>query len=211
MDILDEKAGSGSYTKEHKIQSDVVSSDQSTSSSSSSEDEPILRPNKEAILHCLSMSRMRIVSQGNNFRRNAESFDCGPSALFDKSKTDGFFFAANKRIHYGSTNSVASDMQVEVSELGSPPSTNMSSLDEDGKGSLVNSTNPSELDLNEVRLRDIDEMSEQGMIDSHPLELTMKPDKIDEQDAHYFAEEDRGLAQDHTDRYAKLEVSFSFR
>ncbi|KAI3794609.1 hypothetical protein L1987_37241 [Smallanthus sonchifolius] len=154
------------HTKEHEVDRDVASTDQSASSSSSSEDdEPILRPNKEAILHCLSMSRMRVISQGNSFRRNAESFDCGPSSLFDKSKTDCFFFGSNKRVPYGSTNSVASYMQVEVSEVGSPSSTNMSSLDEEGKGSLVNSTNPSELDLNEVRLRDIDELSEQDTSD----------------------------------------------
>ncbi|XP_076957723.1 uncharacterized protein LOC143633274 [Bidens hawaiensis] len=147
-------------TKEHKVDHDVVSSDQSTSSSYSSEDEPILRPNKEAILHCLSMSRMRVISQGSNLLRNAESFDCGPSALFDKSKTDAFFFGSNKQVHYGSTNSFASDMQVEVSEISSPMSTNMSSFDGEGKRSLVNSTNPSELDLNDARFRDLDEVSE---------------------------------------------------
>ncbi|XP_076932198.1 uncharacterized protein LOC143597641 isoform X2 [Bidens hawaiensis] len=148
------------HTKEHKVDHDVVSSDQSTSSSYSSEDEFILRPNREAILHCLSMSRMRVISQGSNLLRNAESFDCGPSALFDKSKTDAFFFGSNKQVHYGSTNSFASDMQVEVSEISSPMSTNMSSFDGEGKRSLVNSTNPSELDLNNARFRDLDEVSE---------------------------------------------------
>ncbi|KAJ0501703.1 hypothetical protein HanHA300_Chr11g0403901 [Helianthus annuus] len=177
------------HTKEPEVNHDVVSSDQSTSSS---EDEPILRPNKEAILHCLSMSRMRVLSQGNSFRRNAESFDCGPSALFDKSKTDGSI----KRIHYGSTSSVASDMQVEVD---SPRSTNMSSIDEDCKRSLVNSTNPSELDLNEAILRDIDEVSEQDSstqpefsqraLDPDRFESTMKPEKSKEQDAHYLTED----------------------
>lgn len=163
--MLEETGGTAASSKEQEANHDI-SSDQSTSSSCSSEDEPILRPNKEAILHCLSMSRMRIVSQGSTILRNAESFDCGPSALFDKTKTDGFFFGANKRIHYGSTNSVASDMQVEVSDIGSPTSTNLT-FDEDSKGSLVNSTNPSELDL---RLRDIDEVSEQDTIDPIALE-----------------------------------------
>ncbi|KAI7750234.1 hypothetical protein M8C21_014669 [Ambrosia artemisiifolia] len=172
------------HTKEPEGDHDVVSSDQSTSSCCSSEDEPILRPNKEAILRCLSMSRMRVMSQGNSFHRNAESFDCGPSALFDKSKTDSFFFGSNKRIHYGSTSSLASDMQVEVSEHDSPRSLNMSSIDEEGKGSLVNSTNPSEMDLNEVILRDIDEESDR-------LESTMKPEKSNEQDAHCLTEKDR--------------------
>ncbi|KAJ0689518.1 hypothetical protein HanOQP8_Chr11g0406711 [Helianthus annuus] len=138
------------------------------------------------------MSRMRVLSQGNSFRRNAESFDCGPSALFDKSKTDGSI----KRIHYGSTSSVASDMQVEVD---SPRSTNMSSIDEDCKRSLVNSTNPSELDLNEAILRDIDEVSEQDSstqpefsqraLDPDRFESTMKPEKSKEQDAHYLTED----------------------
>lgn len=177
------------HTKEHEVDHDIVSSDQSTSSSCSSEDEPIRRPNKEAILHCLSMSRMRVISQGKSLLRNAESFDCGPSALFDKSKTDRCFFGSNKRIHYGSTNSFASDMQVEVSEVGSPTSTNLSSIDEEGKSSLVNSTDASEMDQYEVRLRDIDEVSEHGTtesgfsnhaLDSERCESIMKPEKINE-------------------------------
>nr|XP_043609725.1 uncharacterized protein LOC122581559 [Erigeron canadensis] len=198
VNISDENVGTETYTKEEEIRHDVVSSDQSTSSSSSSDDEPILRPNKEAILHCLSMSRMRMILQGKNILRNAESFDCGPSALFEKSKTDGFFFAANKQIHHGSTNSLASDMQVEVSELDSPRSTNISSLDEEGKRSLVNSRYPSEMDLYEARLRDIDEVSEHGFNDPHHLESTIKPDKHNEQGAHYFTE-DRRLTEDHKD------------
>nr|GEV67385.1 dentin sialoprotein [Tanacetum cinerariifolium] len=196
VDILDE-----AHSKELEVHHDV-SSDQSISSYCSSDDEPILRPNKEAILHCLSMSRMRVASMGTNLRRNAESFDCGPSALFDKSKTDGFFFGANKRIHYGSTNSVASDMLVEVSELGSP------SIDEDGIGSLVNSNNPSELDLN-ARLRDIDEVSENGRIDENLHESTLKQEKIDEQDARYRIGDERRMTHDHKDSCTKLEPESS--
>ncbi|KAI3667738.1 hypothetical protein L6452_42807 [Arctium lappa] len=211
--VPDEAAGTETCTKEE--QEEVhhhLSSDRSSSTSSSSEDEPILRPNKEAILHCLSMSRMRVVSARNNFHRHAESYNSGPSALFDKSKTDGFFFGGNKRIHYTSTHSVASDMQVEVSEIGSPPSTNISSLDDEasidtekGKGSVMNSTDPSEMDVNEARLRDTDEESEQETTEAgfsrwdlnrEPLESTMMPEKIDEQDAHCFTEKDRRLTQD---------------
>ncbi|XP_024973883.1 uncharacterized protein LOC112512248 [Cynara cardunculus var. scolymus] len=212
VSIPDEAAGTETYTKEEQeeVHHDV-SSDQSSSTSSSSEDEPILRPNKEAILHCLSMSRMRVVSAKNNFHRHAESYDCGPSTLFDKSKTDGFFFGGNKRIHYTSTYSVASDMQVEVSEISSPPSTNISSFDDEasidtekGKGSVMNSTDQSEMDVHETRLRDIDEKSDQETteagfsrwaLDREPLESIMMPEKIDEQDAHYFTEKDRRLTQ----------------
>lgn len=158
-DIPDEKSAIKESKKEKEIDYEI-SIKESSSSSSCSEDEPIMKPNKEAILHCLSMSRMRLVSQGKSFHRHAETFDCGPSSLFDKSKTDSFYFGGNKKFNYGSTNSIASDMQVEVSEIGSPSST---SLDLQLKSCLGDSTYSFDTDFNEneVRLSDTDDFSDQ--------------------------------------------------
>ncbi|KAI3526233.1 hypothetical protein L1887_05477 [Cichorium endivia] len=159
VDIPDEKSAIKESKKEKEIDHEI-SINESSSSSSCSEDEPIMKPNKEAILHCLSMSRMRLVSQGKSFHRHAETFDCGPSSLFDKSKTDSFYFGGNKKFNYGSTNSIASDMQVEVSEIGSPSST---SLDLQLKSCLGDSTYSFDTDFNEneVRLSDTDDFSDQ--------------------------------------------------
>ncbi|KAL7597956.1 hypothetical protein Lser_V15G26662 [Lactuca serriola] len=170
FDNPDEANRISKNTKEKEIEHEKISIDDSSTSSSSSssscsEDEKrMMRPNKEAILHSLSMSRMRSVSlslsQGKSFHRHAETFDCGPSSLFDKSKTDCFFFGGNKKIHYASMNSIASDMQVEVSEVGSPTSTSL--LNEN----LVDSVNSFDLDLNDVRLSDVDDFSDQSSVES---------------------------------------------
>nr|KAJ0204010.1 hypothetical protein LSAT_V11C500291550 [Lactuca sativa] len=80
-------------------------------------------------------------------------------------------------------NSIASDMQVEVSEVGSPTSTSL--LNEN----LVDSVNSFDLDLNDVRLSDVDDFSDQSSVESD------------------FSRTNHD-SNEKTDSYTKIEVSY---
>ncbi|CAK9164237.1 unnamed protein product [Ilex paraguariensis] len=177
FDLVDDHYEECSSEFQTKQMLDEVIKVGSRSSSSSEADEPISRINKEAILKCLSrsVSRNRGVDIEDNSRINDLSFDSGLPG-FEKTKVEERLYAV-KEMHHTPTHSIASDLQVEVSEVSSPPLTvdeNMSFSDEqssindgdaqkeiscDSEDTWLDSANLPIVDENESRLGGIYEIS----------------------------------------------------
>ncbi|CAI9301275.1 unnamed protein product [Lactuca saligna] len=111
------------------------------------------------------------ISEGNRLQRNANSFDCSPSTMLDERKADiVFFYGGKKRIGHAPSNSIVSDLQVELSD----EENSLKDLDLDKeKGSWLNLSNLSKSD-SEVALKPDGEED-----DTNPLS-----------DEHYVAPED---------------------
>lgn len=154
-----------------------LSSKSSRSSVGSSEDEdqrpPICKINREAILKSLSMRRNSVsVEMESNDQLQENNLSYANSALENASRLKQQYLADKPQKRHGMTFSIASDMQVEVSEISSPPLTigeNMSYQDDasasasemernaswDGLDSWAGSSRVSETDDNETRLTQV--------------------------------------------------------
>lgn len=140
----------------------------------SSEDErpPVCKINREAILKSLSMRRNSVsisdIEMESNDQLQENNLSYANSALENASRLKQQYFADKPQKRHGMTFSIASDMQVEVSEISSPPLTigeNMSYQDDasaydtemernaswDGLDSWAGSSRMSETEDNETR------------------------------------------------------------
>ncbi|XP_057772434.1 uncharacterized protein LOC130992004 [Salvia miltiorrhiza] len=144
----------------------------SEASEGSSEDDrpPVCKINREAILKSLSMRRNSVsvpdIEMESNDQLQENNLSYANSALENASRLKQQYFADKPQKRHGMTFSIASDMQVEVSELSSPPLTigeNMSYQDDadgemernaswDGLDSWAGSSRLSEAEDNETRL-----------------------------------------------------------
>ncbi|KAI7982465.1 hypothetical protein LOK49_LG15G01275 [Camellia lanceoleosa] len=187
-------------------------SGESSSSSSSEMNPPFSDANKEQILKSLSFSIRKNIDRENNASRNELLYDGIPSSFEKKGRGERFFCADNGYDH-NRTHSIASDLQVEVSDIGSPtltvdetisPSDGehlMSDGDVDldkqttcgGEEMWVASSQLSEVDENESRSRGVHEVSQQDLIEvgfsrnnkksEDLIESDMLPEKVVEQDS----------------------------
>ncbi|XP_042041146.1 uncharacterized protein LOC121786569 [Salvia splendens] len=130
------------------------------STGSSNEDvTPVCRINREAILKSLSIRRNSVsVPNMENEHLQENNLSYANSALENASRLKQQYFADKLQRRHGMTFSIASDMQVEVSELSSPPLTigeNMSCQEDnsswDGVDSWAGSSRLSEAEDNETR------------------------------------------------------------
>lgn len=175
--------------------------DRTSSSSSSEEDEPFYRIDKDAILKSLttpSATRNIVVD-------SQENLNPGPS-MSQKARMEEHYYYANGAMLPTPSHSIASDLQVEVSEVGSPPRSvdGTSSLEEEisvynremekdnasgNECTWVASSHPSRLDENESRSREVREVTEQDLVKSGfsninptlhiPPERVIQPDSVD--------------------------------
>ncbi|CAL5426825.1 unnamed protein product [Camellia sinensis] len=187
-------------------------SGESSSSSSSEMNPPFSDANKEQILKSLSFSIRKNIDRENNASRNELLYDGIPSSFEKKGRGERFFCADNGYDH-NRTHSIASDLQVEVSDIGSPtltvdetisPSDGehlMSDGDVDldkqttcgGEEMWVASSQLSEVDENESRSRGVHEVSQQDLIEvgfsrnnkksEDLIESDMLPEKVVDQDS----------------------------
>lgn len=162
--------------------------DGSSSSSSSEENIPISKTNKDAILRSLSFLNRKNTSEYkyDNGRAKDDSFD-----IFEKTRTEDPFFYDNKEMHHAPSNSLASDLQVEISEVSSPRS--ISSPDEeslmrhvgvkkeitsDSEEMCAVSSHLSGVDEHESKSREVHEVSEQDIIEVGFSRINHKSDSI---------------------------------
>lgn len=165
--VAENHRGGGIPTK--PTAQDELSLSSSSSSINSSEDErPVRIINREAILKSLSMRRNSVdIDTNENLQENNLTY--ANSALENASRLKQEYFAHKPQKRHGMTFSIASDMQVEVSEISSPPLTideNMSYRDDastfdgemdrntswDGLDSWAGSSRLSEVSDNDTRL-----------------------------------------------------------
>ncbi|KAL3530848.1 hypothetical protein ACH5RR_010170 [Cinchona calisaya] len=113
-------------TSEVKAKSMIIDgvSANSSPTSSSEEDEQFSRVDREAILKSLASPVYRKDSKNGDSSSDMEYYlnNSGPSMLFENRMEEGYFFTDRATLH-APTNSFASDLQVEVSEINSPPLT----------------------------------------------------------------------------------------
>ncbi|KAH6765669.1 hypothetical protein C2S52_016652 [Perilla frutescens var. hirtella] len=148
------------------------SNSSSPASSDVSEDErPVRIINREAILKSLSMRRNSVpdIDTNDNAQLQENNLSYANSALENASRLKQQYLADKPQKRHGMTFSIASDMQVEVSEISSPPLTideNMSHQDDasgydgemernaswDGLDSWAGLSRLSEFEDNEMRL-----------------------------------------------------------
>ncbi|XP_027126590.2 uncharacterized protein [Coffea arabica] len=158
-------------------------SGKSSTASSSEEEEQFPRVDKDAILKSLSSPVSRNISAKWDSRSEMEHdlINSGPSMLHDN-RMEGHFFA-DKACSHTPTYSISSDLQVEVSEISSPPLTvdgSISSHDENriSEGSMEGEITSSSEDISaasphqcgggdekESILKDIHEVSEIGTVE----------------------------------------------
>lgn len=155
----------------------------SSSRSSSEEDQPIFKIDREAILKSLSSMRRNALQEIENNERIGDNLSYANSALESASRLKEHYYYADKPMRrHAPSYSIASDMQVEVSEVCSPPLTideNMSYQDEDvstydgdierniswdGEDMWAGSSRMSEVDDNESRSTQVNEVIEQDII-----------------------------------------------
>lgn len=165
--VTENHCGGGVTTKPNA--QDELNLSSSSSSIGSSEDErPVRIINREAILKSLSMRRNSVdIDTNENLQENNLTY--ANSALENASRLKQEYFAHKPQKRHGMTFSIASDMQVEVSEISSPPLTideNMSYRDDastfdgemdrntswDGLDSWAGSSRLSEVSDNDTRL-----------------------------------------------------------
>lgn len=115
-----------------------LSLSEASSGGSSDEDHtPVCKINRDAILKSLSIRRNSVsipdIERESNNHLQENNLTYANSALENASLLKQQYFAEKPQKHHGMTFSIASDMQVEVSELSSPPLTigeNMSYQDD---------------------------------------------------------------------------------
>lgn len=160
-------------------------SGKSSSASSSEDEDQFRRVDRDAILKSLSspVSRNICINRDSRSDMEYDFSNSSPSMLY-KDKMEGRFFFADKPLGHTPTHSLASDLQVEASEIGSPPLTvdaSIASYDEEVQiyeGSMaVEITSSSEdisatschryggVDENESRLRDIHKVRENETVE----------------------------------------------
>nr|GMD17399.1 probable GPI-anchored adhesin-like protein PGA55 [Ipomoea batatas] len=172
--------------------------DRTSSSSSEEDDEPFYRIDKDAILKSLSTPS----SSRNIAVDSPESLNPGPS-MSQKARMEEHYYYANGAMLPTPSHSVASDLQVEVSEIGSPPRSvdGASSMEEEisvynrelekdtassNECTLAAPSRPSRLDENESRSREVHEVTEQDLVKSgfsniNPT-LHIPPERVIQQD-----------------------------
>ncbi|XP_016472680.1 uncharacterized protein LOC107794683 [Nicotiana tabacum] len=147
-------------------------SNRTSSTSSSEEDGPFYKIDKDAILKSIASPALR----------NLSSDPSHPSSsLLDSTRENERFYYPNRPVHRTSCQSIASDLQVEVSEVGSPPLTNdgSSSADEEisidgeiekaitsnSEDTLISSSHLARVDENESNSKEVREVTEQDIVD----------------------------------------------
>ncbi|KAL8146017.1 hypothetical protein AgCh_003956 [Apium graveolens] len=132
-----------------------------SSSSSSEESLPTCRANKDAILR--SIASFRRIATDDEYQVNGLTHDNDQIVLNNIKSDDGFLYAARVMNNHARTNSLASDMLVEVSEMSSPRS--MPSIDEEYSGNeevKEISSHPSQMDTSrESNSREVPEINDQ--------------------------------------------------
>ncbi|XP_059626510.1 uncharacterized protein LOC132269361 isoform X3 [Cornus florida] len=206
VDIDHEEDRNGTQTKRRLVKDD---NGRSSSSSSSEANEPFFNANSE-VLKSLSFSvpRNTPVHREDNNRTDELLFDSSPSA-FDRIRMEERFFHSDKGPHHTPTHSIASDLQVEVSEVSSPMVMTDGSISPADRESLIaelekettsgseklwiTSSYLSEAEEDESRSREVHEVSEQDIFDVGFLKINQKsndpimshelPEKVVPQDA----------------------------
>nr|XP_016487755.1 PREDICTED: uncharacterized protein LOC107807829 [Nicotiana tabacum] len=147
-------------------------SNRTSSTSSSEEDGPFYKIDKDAILKSIASPALR----------NLSSDPSHPSSsLLDSTREDERFHYPNRPMHRTPCHSIASDLQVEVSEVGSPPLTNdvSSFADEEisidgeiekaitssSEDTLMSSSHLARVDENESNSKEVREVTEQDIVD----------------------------------------------
>ncbi|KAK4351584.1 hypothetical protein RND71_030897 [Anisodus tanguticus] len=184
------------YSNEEQIKSVLVEdiSNRASSLSSSEDDKPFYKIDKDAILKSIASPALRNLS--------GDPSHSGSSSLDNMREEDKRIYYPNRPMHRAPGQSIDSDLQVEVSEVGSPPLTNdgSSSADEeisiDGEiqkaianenTTLMSSSHLARVDENESNSREVREVTEQDIVEfgfsrfnnvphNIPLERTIEPD-----------------------------------
>ncbi|WRX34938.1 hypothetical protein QQP08_027858 [Theobroma cacao] len=174
----------------------IKNNDSGYSSSSEANDELILdqtsKPSQIFSDHVQKTLNLSIPPRGKTVSRLP--YDSSPSPS-EKRRTDISLFLANRRYGHTPTCSIASDLQVEVSEVGSPPLTSdgtVSSVDGDSvtyDGDVdrdINSDseelwggsfNLSRSEANRVKLRELHDISEENSVEVELSGLNRKPEE----------------------------------
>lgn len=133
---------------------------------------PLPKPNKDAILRSLTSFARRnpATAKNDTGEANGVPYDTD-QFMYDRTRPVDQFFFADKDLNHTRANSLASDMQVEVSEISSPRS--ISSQDEECSEDMkkgitsgseemcVGSSHASGVDEPESLLKNLPEVSEQ--------------------------------------------------
>lgn len=184
INVPDEEDRNEVHRVSNLVRDDVTGG--SSSSSSSEVNVPFSAANKEEILKSLSFSVPKniAVDVEYNGRRNGPLCDGSPSSFRNKIQEEHFFFP-DKVVSHTPTHSIASDMQVEVSEFGSTELSVDGTISPSDVGSLsyeadldggkeVNSGSEetwvalsqlSRVEENESRSSEVHEVSEQDIIE----------------------------------------------
>ncbi|KAI8523623.1 hypothetical protein RHMOL_Rhmol13G0088500 [Rhododendron molle] len=184
VNIPDEEDRNEVHRVSNLVRDDVTGG--SSSSSSSEVNVPFSAANKEEILKSLSFSVPKniAVDVEYNGRRNGPLCDGSPSSFRNKMQEERFFFP-DKVVSHTPTHSIASDMQVEVSEFGSTELSVDGTISPSDVGSLsyeadldggkevnsgseetwVASSQLSRVEENESRSSEVHEVSEQDIIE----------------------------------------------
>ncbi|XP_059298431.1 uncharacterized protein LOC132051193 [Lycium ferocissimum] len=171
-------------------------SNRTSSSSSSEDDKPFYKIDKDAILKSIASPALRNLS--------SDPSHSGSSLLENTREEDERIYYPNRPMHRAPGQSIDSDLQVEVSEVGSPLLTNdgSSSADEeisidgeidkaiaDENTTLMSSSHLARVDENESNSREVREVTEQDIVEfgfsrfhnmphDFPSERTIGPDSI---------------------------------
>ncbi|XP_057483577.1 uncharacterized protein LOC130770233 isoform X2 [Actinidia eriantha] len=168
---------------EENIVRDVT--DGSSSSSSSEVNVPFSIANRDQILKSLSFSVPRNIGVDRECDARRNEVSDGSPPTFEKRRPDECFFYADKGVNHMPTHSIASDLQVEVSKVGSPKLTVDGTISPSDGESLIyevdvdvemETTSGSEemwvassrlcrMEENESRSREVHEVSERDIIE----------------------------------------------
>ncbi|XP_058198900.1 uncharacterized protein LOC131314345 isoform X7 [Rhododendron vialii] len=212
VNVPDEEDRNEVHRVSNLVRDDVTGG--SSSSSSSEVNVPFSAANKEEILKSLSFSVPKniAVDVEYNGRRNGPLCDGSPSSFRNKIQEERFFFP-DKVVSHTPTHSIASDMQVEVSEFGSTELSVDGTISPSDVGSLsyeadldggkevnsgseetwVASSQLSRVEENESRSSEVHEVSEQDIIEvgfsgmnqktEDTIASDMVPEKVVEEDS----------------------------
>ncbi|PSS09471.1 Guanine nucleotide-exchange factor like [Actinidia chinensis var. chinensis] len=157
----------------------------SSSSSSSEMSVPFSAANRDQILKSLSFSVLRNIGVDREYDAQRNEVSDGSPPTFGKRRLNERFFFADKGVNHTPTHSIASDLQVEVSEVGSPELTVDGTISPSDGESLIYEANAdveketasgseemwvassrlSRVEENESRSREVHEVSEQDIIE----------------------------------------------
>ena len=157
----------------------------SSSSSSSEMSVPFSAANRDQILKSLSFSVLRNIGVDREYDARRNEFSDGSPPTFGKRRLNEGLFFADKGVNHTPTHSIASDLQVEVSEVGSPELTVDGTISPSDGESLIYEANAdveketasgseemwvassrlSRVEENESRSREVHEVSEQDIIE----------------------------------------------